>query len=163
MKIKNSKIKSLKDFQNQKKLKNEITLTKGMKKIDVSPISKKNTFQSKFKKEIISKKQEKRKEKNFSSLKNIFYKNLKKNLSSGFFENNFDNFKLSFRRSDSFINDSISNSNYLNKSFLTIRSVSKLDSLYKLKEENIDFLRDKLTPIFEYSFFNYLKLKLKNK
>ena len=53
------------------------------------------------------------------------------------------------------------NSNYSNKSFLTVKSKSKFESLFKVKEENIDSLRNKLTPNFKYSFNNYLKQKLK--
>ena len=53
------------------------------------------------------------------------------------------------------------NSNYSNKSFLTVKSKSKFESLFKVKEENIDSLRNKLTLNFKYN--NYLKQKLKKK
>ena len=162
-KNKNTKNQISKNLENQKRIKTEIPLTKGIKKIDISPISKKDPFKTITSKSNINETISKRKgkQKDDFSLKNIFHKNLKEKINSNFLENDIDIFKFPFTKNESFINDSILNSNYSNKSFLTVKSKSKFESLFNLKEENIDSLRNKLTPNFKYSFNNYLKQKLK--
>ena len=160
---KNTKNQISKNLENLKRIKTEIPLTKGIKKIDISPISKKDPFKTITSKSNINETISKRKgkQKDDFSLKNIFHKNLKEKINSNFLENDIDIFKFPFSKNETFINDSILNSNYSNKSFLTVKSKSKFESLFKVKEENIDSLRNKLTPNFKYSFNNYLKQKLK--
>ena len=86
---KNTKNQISKNLEKQKRIKTEISLTKGIKKIDISPISKKDPFKTITStcniNETISKR--KGKQKDDFSLKNIFHKNLKEKINSNFLEN----------------------------------------------------------------------------
>ena len=95
------------------------------------------------------------------TLKNIFIKSLKENIGTNFLDDKIDFFKLSNKKNNSLqINDSI-NSIYFNKSFLSLKSESKLYSFLNLKEEYVDTLRNQISTHFEYSFKIYLKHILK--